>query len=118
MATLDVVLPWPPSVNHYWAARRNRRYVSPHARAWHREAWAILQAQRCRYKGPVALYVMAYPPDRRRRDLDNLLKGILDALVGAGVLEDDYQVAEIHAVRRPPERPGKVRVMVEPIESG
>jgi crossover junction endodeoxyribonuclease RusA len=114
---LDVTLPWPPSVNHYWGARGRRRFLSAKARAWHEEAGVVLRAQRRRYKGPVALYVMAYPPDRRRRDLDNLLKGVLDALVGAGVLKDDYQVAEIHVARRPPERPGKVRVVVEPIES-
>jgi len=114
--TMDVTLPWPPSVNHYWAAKGKGRYIAPHARAWHREAWAILQAQRLRYSDPVALYMLAYPPDRRRRDLDNLLKGILDALVAAGVLLDDYQVYELHIVRRPPERPGRVRVIVEPIE--
>ena len=115
-ATLDVTLPWPPSVNHYWAARGKGRYIAPHARAWHREAWSILRAHRCRYTGPVALYMFAYPPDRRRRDLDNLLKAVQDALVAARVIEDDYQVAELHVVRRPPEPPGRVRVVVEPIE--
>jgi crossover junction endodeoxyribonuclease RusA len=78
--------------------------------------WAILQAQRRRYSGPVALRVFAYPPDKRRRDLDNILKGVQDALVAAGVLLDDYQVDEIHIIRRPPERPGRVQVIVEPIE--
>jgi len=116
VATLDVTLSWPPSVNHYWAARGRGRYIAPHARAWHREAWAILQTQRCRYTGPVALYVFAHPPDRRKRDLDNVLKAIQDALVAAGVLQDDYQVVELHALRRPPEPPGRVRVVVEPIE--
>jgi len=116
VATLDVTLPWPPSVNHYWAARGKGRYIAPHARAWHREVWAILKAQRVRYLDDVALYVFAYPPDRRRRDISNILKGIEDAMVKAGILLDDYQVAEIHVIRRPPERPGRVRVIVEPIE--
>ncbi|UZX16542.1 RusA family crossover junction endodeoxyribonuclease [Thermus sp. PS18] len=114
--TLDITFPWPPSVNHYWAARGNGRYLSPQAKAWHKEAWALLKAQRVRFTGEVAVYLMAYPPDRRRRDLDNILKAVLDALVKAQVLEDDHQVAELHLVRRPPlGGGGKVRVVVEEI---
>jgi len=103
-------------VNHYWKARGKRRFLSQKARAWHEEVRLVLGAQRRRYMEPVALYIMAYPPDRRRRDLDNILKGVQDALVFAGVIEDDYQVAELHVLRRPPEPPGRVRVVVEPIE--
>jgi crossover junction endodeoxyribonuclease RusA len=32
------------------------------------------------------------PPDRRRRDIDNTAKAILDALAGAGVYDDDCQI--------------------------
>jgi Holliday junction resolvase RusA-like endonuclease len=31
-------------------------------------------------KGRLAVHITAYPPDRRARDLDNLPKGVLDAL--------------------------------------
>jgi crossover junction endodeoxyribonuclease RusA len=113
---LDVLLPWPPSINHYWGARGRGRYLSPQARRWHKEAWAILKAQGVRCSGEVTVYVFAHPPDRRKRDLDNLLKGLLDALVAARVLMDDYQVARIYIERQPPERQGQVRVIVEPIE--
>ena len=112
---LEVALPWPPSVNHYWAARGNARYLSPRARAWHQEAWAILRgAWRGKpMRGEVAVLLVLHPPDRRRRDLDNTLKAVLDALVHAGVLQDDSQVAELHAVRREARRPGGVLVRVE-----
>ena len=112
---LEATLPWPPSVNHYWAARGNGRYLSPRARAWHREAWVILRSSwRGRpMRGEVVVSIVLYPPDRRRRDIDNLLKAILDALVHAGVLRDDSQVAELHAVRREARRPGGVLVRVE-----
>jgi crossover junction endodeoxyribonuclease RusA len=112
MPVLDVTLPWPPSINHYWGARGRGRYLSPQARRWHKEAWAVLKAQGVRYSGEVAVYVFAHPPDRRKRDLDNITKALLDALVGAGVLKDDYQVARLYAERDLPERPGKVRLMV------
>lgn len=112
---LEATLPWPPSVNHYWAARGNARYLSPRARAWHQEAWAILRAawRGKPMRGEVAVLLVLHPPDRRRRDLDNILKAVLDALVHAGVLQDDSQVAELHAVRREVRRPGGVLVRVE-----
>lgn len=116
MKILDVLLPWPPSINHYWGARGRGRYLSPQARRWHKEAWAVLKAQGVRCSGEVTVYVFAHPPDRRKRDLDNITKALLDALVAAGVLKDDYQVAKLYAERNLPERPGKVRLVVEPIE--
>jgi len=112
---LEATLPWPPSVNHYWAARGNGRYLAPHAQRWHKEAWAILRGtwRGKPMRGEVAVLLVLHPPDRRRRDLDNLLKAVLDALVHAGVLQDDSQVAELHAVRREARRPGSVCVRVE-----
>lgn len=112
---LEAALPWPPSVNHYWATRGKSRYLSPHAQRWHKEAWATLRAawRGKPMRGEVAVLVVLHPPDRRRRDLDNLLKAVLDALVKAQVLRDDSQVAELHAVRREARRPGGVLVRVE-----
>jgi len=115
MNALEVLLPWPPSVNHYWAARGRGRYLSPRAQAWHREAWAVLRAQKNGgpIKGPVAVTLVLHPPDRRRRDVDNVLKAVLDALVKGGVLRDDSQVEELHVVRRAPSPGGSVWLKVE-----
>ena len=35
---------------------------------------------------------MLYPPDQRRRDIDNYNKALFDALTLTGVWEDDSQV--------------------------
>lgn len=43
--------------------------------------------------------IIAEPPDKRRRDLDNILKAPLDALTHAGLLIDDEQFDEINIVR-------------------
>ncbi|ULR41384.1 RusA family crossover junction endodeoxyribonuclease [Thermus sp. NEB1569] len=113
---MRATLPWPPSVNHYWAARDNARYLSPRARAWRDEAaWRLREARngKGRISQEVALFLFAYPPDRRKRDLDNILKAVLDALVHGGVLKDDHQVAEIHLIRRRPEPGGRVELYLE-----
>jgi len=49
----------------------------------------------CFGESDLEVAIEAYPPDRRRRDLDNLLKPILDALQYAELFTDDSQVRAI-----------------------
>ena len=53
-------------------------------------------------QGRVKVDLEFYPPDRRKRDLDNLFKCLFDSLVAAGCIEDDSLIAEIHAAKREP----------------
>lgn len=97
---INVTLPYPPSVNHYWLLNRNgSRRISERGNVFR----AAVQA-RCpgirQIAGPVAVSVRAHPPDKRRRDLDNILKSLLDALQHALLIEDDSNVAELHIVRQ------------------
>jgi Holliday junction resolvase RusA-like endonuclease len=41
--------------------------------------------------------MLVVPPDKRHRDLDNLLKASLDALAGAGVIANDRYCQWIEA---------------------
>lgn len=55
-------------------------------------------------------------PDARRRDLDNLLKCLLDSLKHAGVYADDSLIREIHVRFGEPDRPnGSVLVELKPL---
>lgn len=66
-----------------------------------------------------ALLISACPPDRRQRDLDNLHKGVLDALAFACVFDDDSQVDDLRIVRGELDRPEEsVMVWIEPIPHG
>ena len=45
--------------------------------------------------GPLRVVIEAFPPDKRKRDLDNVLKSLLDSLTHAGVWEDDSQIQDL-----------------------
>ena len=66
----------------------------------------------------VRLTAVAMPPDRRRRDLDNLPKAVLDALVVAGVLADDSQLDDNHWLRGEVVKGGRVCLWLSPLEEG
>lgn len=61
----------------------------------------------------LALYVEAYPPDKRRRDLDNIFKSLLDSLQYSGVYVDDSQINEIYVVRKEASKPGRIIITLE-----
>ncbi|EES6198012.1 RusA family crossover junction endodeoxyribonuclease, partial [Escherichia coli] len=69
--------------------------------------------------GRLAIKIIAEPPDKRRRDLDNILKAPLDALTHAlthaGLLMDDEQFDEINIVRAQPVSGGRLGVKIYPI---
>jgi len=52
--------------------------------------------------GPVELELEIYPPDYRRRDLDNTLKALLDSLQAGGTYGDDSQIVRLEAFKREP----------------
>jgi len=43
--------------------------------------------------------VKLYPPDARKRDLDNYMKGLLDALTESKLWEDDSLIDQLHIYR-------------------
>jgi crossover junction endodeoxyribonuclease RusA len=56
--------------------------------------------------------VYLFPPDRRKRDLDNYMKGLLDALTVAELWTDDSLVDQLHIFRGEIVSGGSVRVEI------
>jgi Holliday junction resolvase RusA-like endonuclease len=82
---------------------RNGRFYTPketkaYERAVARSFVAAAGGIRPHYCGPVELEVVCYFSDRRRRDLDNVLKAVADALNGVAY-GDDSQIVRAE-VRR------------------
>ena len=105
MITLE--LPYPPSVNRYYRHVGFRTLISREGRAYRRLVCAILLRAGVRpLEGTLAVGLDLYPPDGRRRDCDNVLKALLDAMQYGGMYGDDSQIKKLLVVMRQQIVPG------------
>jgi len=108
---IELELPYPPSVNHYWRRVGARTLISRGGRAFRTAVCSLLAARRVEpLDGPLEIVIDVHPPDHRRRDLDNLQKALLDALAHGGAYHDDSQIARLTVQRRHVVPEGKVHV--------
>jgi crossover junction endodeoxyribonuclease RusA len=94
-----IPLPFPPSVNAIWRSivikGAPRVLLSTVGREYRARVASLLARHGAPATGALRVTIDAYPPDRRRRDVDNLAKATLDALTHAGVWGDDSQVIDL-----------------------
>lgn len=61
----------------------------------------------------LALEIVLWPKDKRKYDIDNRIKALLDSLQDAGVFDDDEQIDHINIYRGTGEiKGGSVRVLM------
>lgn len=108
-------LSWPPTVNTYWRRVGNRTLISRRGREYRKDVVAALRGLQGLGHARLAVRIEAYPPDKRRRDLDNITKSLLDSLAHAGAYADDEQIDDLRIVRGPVSKGGYVRVRIEAI---
>ena len=110
---LQFDLPYPPSVNHYWRRVGARTLISRQGRAFRERVCSLLALKRLHpLDGWLKVHLQIYPPDRRRRDVDNIQKPVLDALQHAGVYHDDFQIVSLRTDRMQPVQDGRLEVTV------
>jgi len=95
MKNIHLNLAFPPTVNSYYTKTRRGIFISKKGREFRdmcaeqcneQNAYGLLLSH------PLQLDVILFPPDRRKRDLDNYMKALLDALTTSKVWEDDSLV--------------------------
>lgn len=109
---LELDLPLPSSVNHLYVRRGSRVVKRPEAQVYIGQA--IVAARGGRRPPPGArlrLDIVFRVPDNRRRDLDNMLKLLCDA-VALALEFDDSQIDELSVKRQlDPSNPGAAVVV-------
>lgn len=110
-------MPFPPSVNHYW--KTNRRtghvYLTKRARDYKKDVFFSVKRLSGHGFGDnrIKVCLFVYPPDKRRRDLDNICKAVLDSLQEAGVYNNDFQIDVLHVERMGHIKLGEVLVSID-----
>lgn len=122
---MKLTLPFPPSVNAYWRSPnsgplKGRTLVSAKGREYQSDACAAIIEQLRKLpkpsSAPAAVEIVLFPPDARRRDIDNYNKALFDALTNAGIWEDDSQIKRMLVEWGPVTQKGKVEITISKYE--
>lgn len=99
MKTFKATFGFPPSVNHMYgnrvAGKRVIRYVTAKGKQYKADIKSAIGSLPGSFKGPLSITLDFYPPDRRKRDVDNYQKCLQDALGDTDLIEDDSQFKKL-----------------------
>lgn len=113
---IEIILPWPPSANQLYRHVGKKVLISERGRRYRIGVAEILaRLGNPRLEGNLALTLLAFPPDKRRRDAGNLEKCLADSLMKAGLFEDDSQIKRLLVEMHEPTPGGRVLAVVEEV---
>ena len=113
-----LVLPFPPSMNTYWRNFRGRTVLSKAGREFKIAVQDYVIENNIPKFGERKLKItmILRPRDKRKVDIDNRIKAVLDSLQDAGVFDDDFQVDHLEMMRGEPIKFGAIHVVIEAVE--
>jgi crossover junction endodeoxyribonuclease RusA len=114
-------IPWPPSINHYWRRNPNGRgnFISGEGKAYLAHVVLLLKMMKLKpIEGPISIKIELNPPNKLRRDLDNCLKVLIDAIAKGGAMGDDFQIKHIEASMLEVVKDGRAVVELTPLTQG
>lgn len=118
---ITLTLPYSPSSNTLFPTGGDKkRHICTKYRQYRKNIYGCVLEQLGIFKplaGPLVTTVGMYPPDRRRRDLDNTFKALFDALKYSSVFHDDDQIDGILAFKLAKVKPGQCLITLEPAEA-
>lgn len=112
-------LPFPPSVNTYYRRGAHATYMSKAGRKFKTDVADIVSQSKQSKVGScrIRISMVIWPRDRRKFDIDNRIKSVLDSLQDAGVFDNDEQIDELTVARgNKIVQDGCVRVIIEEIK--
>jgi len=110
---VEIEVPYPVSTNRYLRHVGSRVLISREGRRYRKRVAATLAALGIQpLDGPLVVEIELYPPDRRRRDVDNAQKVLLDALEKGGAYHDDSQIVRLVTEKRDPVKGGRTIVRI------
>lgn len=80
--------------------------------AFRKSTAEIVAANGQKIDGRLALFISLYPPNKIRRDIDNHVKAVQDALQMAGCFDDDEQIDHLTVARMPVVKGGQCKVVL------
>lgn len=113
-----LVLPFPPSMNTYWRNFRGRTVLSKAGREFKIAVQDYVIENNIPKFGERKLKItmILRPRDKRKVDIDNRIKAVLDSLEDSGVFDDDFQVDHLEMMRGEPIKFGAIHVVIEAVE--
>ena len=112
---IALTLPFPPSVNHYWGQHGKVRYITKRGKDFRQSVAEIVADSGKKAEGRLQVVVSLFQPTRRKCDIDNYMKALLDALQHAGLFDDDEQIDSLFISRDKVTRGGLCKVLVLPL---
>lgn len=112
-----VHLPFPPTVNSYYGTSRSGvKFITKRGRQFREdvEKQLVQQIGRLELDENMHVEVVLHPPDKRKRDLDNYMKALLDACTVGGLWSDDSLIDQLTVLRGETVKCGKTQLEINP----
>lgn len=115
--TVSFWFTWPPSVNHIWRHGKNHKktYKTEVAKKWQSDNDLSDHATSSESfgKARICVALTMFPPDKRKRDIDNFTKCVIDQMQAFKVFDDDSQIDSLLIIRKQVVKGGKILAVVE-----
>lgn len=112
---IDIEVPWPPSANNNWRIARGRMVLTPSTINYKKHvSQQAYTWPRVTFDREIDINILAYPPiGKRKMDIDNILKVLLDSLQGTHLFDDDNKINKITIERKESVRGGKLEINLQ-----
>lgn len=116
MKELIITLPYPPSINRAWRiSKQGGLYLIEKVKRYRQEVAALVFGKTKFENKKLFVSMGMFPPDNRKRDIDNIAKCAIDSLQHANVFNDDSQIYKLYIEKHEKIDCGKLELTIREI---